>query len=51
MDANQIVAHGIPAVTIGVGQRQVHTSDEWVDLADFEKAVRLVVAIGTGVTS
>ncbi len=48
MDANQIVAHGIPAVTVGVGQRQVHTADEWVDLGDFEKACRLVVAIGTG---
>ncbi len=47
MDANWIVAHGIPAVTIAVGQRQVHTADEWVHLGDFEKALRLVVALGT----
>lgn len=45
MDANWIVAHGIPAVTIGAGQRQVHTPDEWIDLEDFEKACRLAVAI------
>lgn len=47
MDANWIVAHGIPAVTVAVGQRQVHTADEWIHLGDFEKALRLVVALGT----
>ena len=47
MDANWIVAHGIPAVTIAVGQRQVHTADEWIHLGDFEKALNLVVALGT----
>ena len=46
VDANWIVAHGIPAVTIAVGQRRVHTSDEWIDLADFEKACRVVVELG-----
>ena len=47
MDANWITAHGIPAVTIAVGQRRVHTADEWIDLADFEKACRLVIELGT----
>ncbi len=47
MDACWIVRHGIPAVTVAVGQRQVHTADEWVHLDDFEKACRLVIAIGT----
>lgn len=47
VDACWIVQHGIPAVTVAVGQRQVHTADEWVHLDDFEKACRLVVAIGT----
>lgn len=47
MDANWIVAHGIPAVTMGVGQRQVHTADEWIDLADFEQACQLAVALAT----
>ena len=45
MDANWIVAHGIPAVTIGCGQRSVHTADEWIDLQDFEKACRLMTTI------
>ncbi|MEM7028288.1 MAG: M20/M25/M40 family metallo-hydrolase [Chloroflexota bacterium] len=45
MDANWIVAHGIPAVTIGVGQRQVHTTEEWIDLPDFEQACQLIIAV------
>jgi tripeptide aminopeptidase len=45
MDANQIVAHGIPAITFGAGQRQVHTVHEWIDLTDFENACQLVTAI------
>ncbi|MCB0108827.1 MAG: M20/M25/M40 family metallo-hydrolase [Caldilineaceae bacterium] len=48
MDANWIVAHGIPAVTIGMGQRQVHTADEWIDLTDFDKACELAVALAIG---
>ena len=47
MDANWIVAHGIPAITMGVGQRQVHTADEWIDLADFAVACQLVVMLAT----
>lgn len=46
MDANQIVAHGIPTVTVGVGQRLVHTPDEWIDLADFNKALQLILELG-----
>lgn len=45
MDANWIVGHGIPAVTFGVGQRQVHTPEEWIDLPDFRNACRLAVAL------
>jgi tripeptide aminopeptidase len=41
MDANQLVAHGIPTVTIGAGQRHVHTPNEFVDLPDFLAACRL----------
>ncbi len=47
MDANWIVAHGIPAVTIGAGQRDVHKPDEWINLDDFEKACQLMIAIAT----
>ena len=48
MDANRIVALGIPALTFGVGQRQVHQPEEWIDLADFEQVCRLLVEIATG---
>lgn len=43
MDANWIVAHGIPAITIGAGQRHVHTPAEEVDLRQFLQACRLAI--------
>ena len=45
MDANWIVAHGIPCVTISMGQRDIHTPNEWIDLHDFERACQLVIAV------
>ncbi len=47
MDANWIVAHGIPAVTIGVGQRSVHMPAEWIDLADFAAVCQLLHVVAT----
>ena len=47
MDANWIVAHGIPCVTLCVGQREVHSPNEWIDLTDFESTAKLVIAIAT----
>jgi tripeptide aminopeptidase len=47
MDANWTVARGIPTVTIGAGQRHVHTPSEHIDLADFEHACRLAVELAT----
>lgn len=44
-DANWIVAHGIPTVTIGCGQRHVHMPAEAIDLDDFELACRLAVRL------
>ena len=40
-DANWIVAHGVPTVTIGCGQRNVHMPTEFIDLADFHRACSL----------
>ena len=37
-DANRLVAHGIPTITLGAGQYQVHTASEWVSLKEFRKA-------------
>ena len=47
MDANWIVAHGIPAVTIGVGQENAHTPSERLNLPRFYQACQLAVAIAT----
>ena len=44
LDANWMVRHGIPTVTFGAGQNEVHTVDEWINLAEFESACRLAVA-------
>lgn len=47
LDANWIVRHGIPTVTIGAGQNAIHTTEEWVDLAEFERGCRTVLALAT----
>jgi tripeptide aminopeptidase len=47
MDANWIVAHGIPTVTIGCGQRHIHMPAEEVDLRQFTLACRLAVELAT----
>lgn len=51
MDANWIVAHGIPAVTLGVGQRNVHMPAEWIDLDDFDRVCRLIRTVATRPTA
>jgi tripeptide aminopeptidase len=47
LDANWMVRHGIPTITFGAGQRNVHTIEEYVDLADFKKGCRLALALAT----
>jgi tripeptide aminopeptidase len=47
LDANWMVRHGIPTITFGAGQRNVHTVEEYVDLADFVKGCRLALALAT----
>ncbi len=44
-DANWIVAHGIPAVTIGCGQRNIHMPTEEIDVPEFIRACRLAVEL------
>lgn len=48
LDANWMVRHGVPVVTLGAGQQDIHTVKEWVDLPEFENAVRLAYALATG---
>ena len=47
LDANWMVKHGIPTVTFGAGQNEIHTVNEYVDLTEFESACRLAVAVAT----
>lgn len=47
LDANWFVKHGLPTVTIGAGQYEIHTVHEYVDLAEFADGCRLAVALAT----
>jgi len=47
LDANWLTAHGIPTVTLGCGQSQVHTTSEKLDIAAFEQACRIGLRIAT----
>jgi len=48
LDANWMVKHGIPTVTFGAGQNDIHTVKEWVDLVEFEAGCRVALAAATG---
>jgi tripeptide aminopeptidase len=47
LDANWMVRHGIPTVTFGAGQNEPHTIDEWIDLAEYDRACALAVRLAT----
>jgi tripeptide aminopeptidase len=47
LDANWLDKHGIPTVTIGAGQYEIHTVNEYVDLPEYAKGCRLAVALAT----
>jgi len=47
LDANWLVKHGIPTVTFGAGQNDVHTIKEYVDLKEFANGCRMAVALAT----
>jgi tripeptide aminopeptidase len=48
LDANWMVKHGIPTVTFGAGQNEIHTVKEYVELVEFESGCRLALALATG---
>jgi len=47
LDANWMVKHGVPTVTFGAGQNEIHTVKEFVDLTEFECGCRLALALAT----
>ncbi len=48
LDANWLNAHGIPTVTLGCGQMNVHTTSEMLDVAAFRDACRIALVLATG---
>jgi len=47
LDANWMAANGIPTVTFGCGQMNIHTTDEQLDLAAYENACRAALLLAT----
>ena len=47
LDANWLTARGIPTVTLGCGQRNIHTVKEELDIADFHLARRIALRLAT----
>lgn len=47
LDANWMTAHGIPTVTLGCGQMNIHTTSECLDLAAFEHACQIGLRLAT----
>lgn len=47
LDANWMVRHGVPTVTFGAGQNEVHTIDEWINLDEYDRACALALQLAT----
>ena len=51
LDANWLTAHGIPTVTLGCGQRNIHSVHEELEIAEFHTARRIALRLATGAES
>jgi len=47
LDANWMAANGVPTVTLGCGQMEIHTTKEQLDLAAFEAACAAALRLAT----
>ncbi|MGD9635093.1 MAG: M20/M25/M40 family metallo-hydrolase [Pirellulales bacterium] len=47
LDANWFTAHGIPTVTLGCGQRNIHSVHEELEIAEFQLARRIALHLAT----
>jgi tripeptide aminopeptidase len=47
LDANWMTAHGIPTVTLGCGQMQIHTTSEFLDITAFRRACQIALRLAT----
>ncbi len=50
LDANWLARHGVPTVTFGAGQHEIHTVNEYVELSEFADGCRMAVALATSPT-
>lgn len=48
LDANWLTTHGIPTVSIGTGQHQIHTVDEELDIAEYQLSRQIAWRLATG---
>jgi tripeptide aminopeptidase len=51
LDANWLTAHGIPTVSLGCGQKNIHSVDEELDIAEFHRARRIALRLATDAKS
>ena len=47
LDANWLDKHGVPTITIGAAQAEIHTIKEYVNLDEYEKGCRLGILMAT----
>jgi tripeptide aminopeptidase len=47
LDANWLDKHGVPTVTIGAGQYDIHTINEYVHLPEYAQGCRLAIELAT----
>src|SRR5262249_31997572 len=47
LDANWLVRHGVPTITFGAGQNQVHTVEEYVYVKEVLNGCRMALALAT----
>jgi len=47
LDANWLTARGLPTVSLGCGQNNIHTVNEWQDLTEFHAARRIALRLAT----
>jgi tripeptide aminopeptidase len=45
LDANWLVRHGVPTITFGAGQNNVHTVEEFVDVPEYLDGCRLALML------
>ncbi len=45
LDANWLTRNGVPTITFGAGQKNVHTIDEYVNIPDFLEGCRFALAL------